>query len=112
MNRRHILINALKLFDLVLVVVSLLLAAFSIPQESGALSFTEFLSIRIKVANFILFFVLLGLWHMVFSLFGLYDSRRLSTRRVDVIELMMFCKAFRIEAAEFIRGLQRKMRSR
>src|SRR5207249_2413343 len=28
MNRRHILINALKLFDLVLVVVSLLLAAF------------------------------------------------------------------------------------
>ena len=30
-------------------------------------------------------------------------------RRIDVIELMMFCKAFRVDAAEFILGLQRKM---
>ena len=31
-------------------------------------------------------------------------------RRIDVIELMMFCKAFRVDAAEFIKALQRKMR--
>ena len=30
-------------------------------------------------------------------------------RRIDAIELMMFCRAFRVDAAEFIRGLQRKM---
>jgi transcriptional regulator with XRE-family HTH domain len=33
-------------------------------------------------------------------------------RRIDVIELMMFCKAFRVDAAEFIRGIQRKMRKK
>ena len=33
-------------------------------------------------------------------------------RRIDVIELMMFCKAFRVDAADFIRTLQRKMRGR
>jgi hypothetical protein len=30
-------------------------------------------------------------------------------RRIDIIELMIFCRAFRVDAAEFIRGLQRKM---
>ncbi len=31
-------------------------------------------------------------------------------RRIDVIELLMFCKAFRTDAAEFVKVLQRKMR--
>src|SRR5439155_4136321 len=37
-----------------------------------------------KVGNFLLFSALLLLWHLIFSAFGLYDSRRMSGRKADI----------------------------
>jgi len=86
--RREILLNTLKLFDLVLMLGSFLLASLLILRESGAMTFTEFLSMRVKVGNFVLFLALLVVWHIVFSLSGLYNSRRMSGRRADAIDTL------------------------
>src|SRR5260370_36694382 len=85
-SRSVILLNVLKLVDLALMVGSFLLTAPLILRESNAMTFSDFLSMRIKIGNFVLFFVLLVLWHIVFSAFGLYDSRRMSRRTADAID--------------------------
>jgi exopolysaccharide biosynthesis polyprenyl glycosylphosphotransferase len=84
--RRQLLLNALKLFDLALMAGSFLLTTLLIGGESSPVSFSELLSMRVKVANLVLFFVVLLLWHVTFSSFGLYNSRRMSGRRSDAIE--------------------------
>ncbi len=94
--RRQILLNALKVYDLVLMVACFLAAAFIVlRQTQTGLSFEEVLSMRIKLVNFFLFAGLMLTWHVVFSSFGLYGSRRFSGRRRDVID---FAKASTVVA--------------
>jgi exopolysaccharide biosynthesis polyprenyl glycosylphosphotransferase len=81
--RRKVLLGALKLSDLMLMVGTFLLGCLSVLRQSGAVTFSQFLSMRIKLANCLLFFALLGLWYGIFSIFGLYDSRRMSHRITD-----------------------------
>ncbi len=69
--RRQILTGAIKIFDLVLMVVSFGVATLPLLAEGGPVSFAHFLSIRIKLENFVVFFALLGLWHFMFSILGL-----------------------------------------
>src|SRR3989442_9283268 len=82
--RRTILLNCLKLVDLLTMVGSFFLASLLIAGEKGMLPLSQFLSMRIKVGNFLLFSALLLLWHLIFSAFGLYDSRRMSGRKADI----------------------------
>src|SRR5450759_85885 len=84
--RRQILLYAVKLFDLVLMVGSFLLATLLIVRGSGAMSLSDFFAMRIKVGNFVLFCALLVLWHASFSGFGLYNSRRLSSCTADAVD--------------------------
>ena len=44
---------------------------------------------RIKIGNFVLFLALLGLWHLAFSVFALYNSRRMFGRLADLIDTLM-----------------------
>ena len=41
---------------------------------------------RIKLQNFVVFFLLLCVWHIIFSMFGLYSSKRLASRRREVMD--------------------------
>src|SRR3989441_3337572 len=82
--RRTILLNCLKLVDLLTMVGSFFLASLLIAREKDMLPLSQFLSMRIKVGNFLLFSALLLLWHLIFSAFGLYDSRRMSGRKADI----------------------------
>jgi FlaA1/EpsC-like NDP-sugar epimerase len=86
--RRQILLKAFKLFDLVVMVLSFALATVVVYYQNGMVSFAEFLTMRVKVQNFALFLGFLLVWHIIFSLFGLYHSRRLSTRRTEVIDII------------------------
>ena len=86
--RRQILLDALKLADLVVMALSFVLAASVISLQISRVSVVEFLSMRISVQNFALFLALLCVWHVIFSLFGLYQSRRLSTRRAEIADLI------------------------
>lgn len=82
--RRRILLHAAKLFDLVLMVFSFGLATTLVAHETPATSLAEFLSMRVKVGNFVLFAFFLLAWHVVFSSFGLYNSKRFSSRWAEV----------------------------
>ena len=91
MNQRHkILLKAYKLFDLLTVVFSFLLAAWVSyhPYHHSRIPFIQFMESRIQVTNVVLFFGFLLIWHLIFSGFGLYSSRRLSTRYDDVVDVL------------------------
>jgi exopolysaccharide biosynthesis polyprenyl glycosylphosphotransferase len=68
--------------------LSFLLATSAVFFRKDTVSFIEFLSMRIKVHNFVLFIVFLALWHIIFSGFGLYRSRRLSGKWTEVTDVI------------------------
>ena len=88
--RRRILLRAAKLFDVVLMVFSFGLATMLVAHQTAAVSLAEFLSMRIKVGNFVIFALFLLAWHVLFSSLGLYGSRRISSRWAEVFD---FAKA-------------------
>jgi exopolysaccharide biosynthesis polyprenyl glycosylphosphotransferase len=82
----RLLANTLKLFDLGLVIVSFGLATVTVPPNSGGVPLVEFLSMKVKLWNFLIFVLMLLVWHFIFCLFGLYESKRLATRRSEAID--------------------------
>jgi len=86
--RRQILARVFKYFDLLLMAFSFLLAASAVFSEFDTVSFVQFLSMRIKVENFVLFVAFLTLWHVIFSACGLYDSRRLSSQSAELVDVV------------------------
>jgi hypothetical protein len=85
--RRRILLGAAKLFDLALMVFSFALATVLVVNETPTISLARFLSMRVKIGNFVLFALLLLAWRLVFSSFGVYSSKRLSPRRAEVLDI-------------------------
>jgi FlaA1/EpsC-like NDP-sugar epimerase len=86
--RRKILRKAFKLFDLLIMACSFLLAAWAVYYQIDHITFGQFLSIRVKALNFGLFLGFLLAWHAMFSFFGLYRSKRFSTRWAEVIDVI------------------------
>lgn len=86
--RREILVSAFKLFDVVLLVLSFGVATIPILARLGTRSFQDFLSIKVKLENFVVFFVLLWIWHLVFTMLRLYDSKRLTGRRQELFDVV------------------------
>lgn len=89
--RRRFLLNALKLFDLVLVVTMFLLATYVALPHRSAMSLEEFLSMRVRIGNFVLLAALLLTWHLVYVSCGLYNSRRMLDCLADVRDLIKAC---------------------
>jgi exopolysaccharide biosynthesis polyprenyl glycosylphosphotransferase len=87
-RRRDILLNAVKLFDLAMVVLAFGLATVPTSGVGHTISMADFLSMRVKVGNFFIFLGLIVLWHVLFSMCGLYASRRLSSRIAEVTDIM------------------------
>ncbi|HVO81122.1 MAG TPA: sugar transferase [Terriglobales bacterium] len=93
--RRKLLLNTFKIFDLVLMLCAFSTAtlvalriATSAPRHPDALSLTQLLAIRIKVQNLVLLVAFVVIWHVIFSAVGLYESKRLSSRRrYEMIDL-------------------------
>ncbi len=86
--RRQILVNGLKLSDLVLMTFCFGFSTVPLLPKSGGLSISDFFSMRVKIQNFALFAGFLIIWHSAFSLIGLYDSARLSTRRMELLKII------------------------
>jgi len=87
--RRDILLKAHKLFHVAIMVFAFALATVPVLGQSQAVSVAQFLSMRVKIGNFFTFLALLILWHILFSAFGLYESRRLSTPWADSRSIVM-----------------------
>ncbi len=84
--RRQVLLNSMKLFDLAAVIFAFGLATVVVSQKSAA-TLAEFLAMRVKIQNFLVFAVLLLTWHQLYSLFGMYGSRRLARRWEEIFDL-------------------------
>lgn len=87
-QRRRILVDALKLFDLSVMVVAFALATVPSWGVGRTISAADFFSMRVKLGNLIIFLGLLLLWHLFFSGFGLYGSHRLSSRLSESFDIV------------------------
>ncbi|MBE0604270.1 MAG: sugar transferase, partial [Deltaproteobacteria bacterium] len=87
-RRRQFLVQLLRLADLSIMAAAFFLAASAVSYTIQELTLEEFLGLRIKLKNFLLFPLILLMWNFVFSRFGLYGSRRLSTWREDVADIL------------------------
>jgi exopolysaccharide biosynthesis polyprenyl glycosylphosphotransferase len=83
----QIVSSATKLFDLVLLLCSFTVATFPYLGMEPPRSLTQFLSIRITLEDMVIFISLLVLWHVSFAMHGLYRSKRLSSRRREILEV-------------------------
>jgi len=63
--------------------VSFGLATFLLVQAENKVSLHDFLAMRVKVSNCVIFAIALFCCHAIFSMCGLYQSRRLSTRLAE-----------------------------
>ena len=82
--RRQILLKMFMLLDPGMLTVSYMVAAVLTWHLTEFTSFAEFFSMRIKLSNFLLFLGLFYFWHLIFSAYGLYGSRRLGKRKEEV----------------------------
>ena len=86
--KRRFILSGIKLFDISQLVLSFGLATILVAHWERTVSLEQFLSIRVKLSNCALFAFILLAWHIIFSVCGVYESKRLSARRVEIIELL------------------------
>ncbi|HEY4977894.1 MAG TPA: sugar transferase [Candidatus Acidoferrum sp.] len=78
--KRRLLLNALKLFDLTLMIGAFLLATILMVEADKSTGFAQFFEMRVKITNCFLAVAMLAAWHGIFVACGVYDSKRLATR--------------------------------
>jgi exopolysaccharide biosynthesis polyprenyl glycosylphosphotransferase len=86
--KRRFILSGIKLFDISLLILSFSLATMLVAHWERGVSLEQFLAIRVKLSNCAVFAFFLLAWHIIFSMCGLYESKRLSARRVEIIELL------------------------
>jgi exopolysaccharide biosynthesis polyprenyl glycosylphosphotransferase len=84
---RRLLSNGIKLFDLLLMMVSFALATLPQFHRVGRFTLAEFFEMRVKLGNLLLFVSFLLIWHMLFNVFGLYGSKRMTSRWEEMWDL-------------------------
>jgi exopolysaccharide biosynthesis polyprenyl glycosylphosphotransferase len=85
-KERQVLKSASKAFDMLILVASFGLATLPHLARSGPVVFAQFLEIRIKLQNIVVFSGLLWVWYLIFVSMGLYGSKRLTSRRVEALD--------------------------
>jgi exopolysaccharide biosynthesis polyprenyl glycosylphosphotransferase len=95
MNDHHRLtIGLLKLFDLCLVVLAFILTTINCVNVESRVPLGDFLSMREKVSNLAILLFAIVVCHTIFSLCGLYRSRRLSGRKHEALDVLRATTAF------------------
>jgi exopolysaccharide biosynthesis polyprenyl glycosylphosphotransferase len=86
--KRRLFLNALKLFDVAVMIGAFLSAAVIVLHRSDDISAAAFFTMRVRVQNFVLFAFLLLVWHLILCFFGLYASRRFSSRKRELRDII------------------------
>ncbi len=87
-HRHRLPINLFKVLDLCLIVASFGLSTAVIVHADHKLTLLAFLSMRTRTINFLIFMFALILCHVIFQMFGLYHSQRLSSKRSEVADVV------------------------
>ena len=86
--KRRFFLSGLKLLDTSQLVLSFGLATILLVQWDQRSTLQHFLSVRVKLSNCAVFASILLAWRVIFSLCGLYRSRRLSTRGAELADVL------------------------
>ena len=79
----------MKLFDLVAASLALAFAAVLMTGTHGRVPLRGVMSLQIKISHALLYGLLLLIWHSLFSMCGMYESKRLTARLDLVRELLL-----------------------
>ncbi len=85
--RRRILHNSLQIFDIAVMLLAFGISA-GILDHTTLTDFGKILAMRIKVTNFVLVMMLIGVWHVMFAQFGLYRSRRIAAQQQELLDIL------------------------
>jgi exopolysaccharide biosynthesis polyprenyl glycosylphosphotransferase len=85
---RTTLLASLKLFDLLILLLAFLAAAVVVQYANEFMSLGEFLSIRLKIHNFLLVIAIIYIWAANLAIFNLYRSRRLSECKNEILDII------------------------
>ncbi|MFQ5902136.1 MAG: sugar transferase [Candidatus Binatia bacterium] len=80
--KRQVLFNSYRASDVLVMAIAFSIAFFLSAQQTG-LDFEEFLSVRIKITNFLLFLCFAAAWYLIFHWHGLYRSRRIGQIKAE-----------------------------
>lgn len=97
--RRKIIRHISKLYDLGALAGAIVVATIAVQQWPEGMNFSQFMAMRIKLGNGLLAILLLTVWYNLFSFCGLYVSKRLTTRRAQVLEI---CQATLLASLVFL----------
>ncbi|HEU5350870.1 MAG TPA: sugar transferase [Terracidiphilus sp.] len=86
-TRQSISLNILKFLDLGIAVESAGIATLLVVHAQGQVPLLAFLSMRVKVSNFIILAFTLLVYHVIFCMCGIYQSRRLSRKREEMADI-------------------------
>jgi exopolysaccharide biosynthesis polyprenyl glycosylphosphotransferase len=86
--RRQILLKMFMLLDPGMLTFSFIIAAVPTWHLTEFTSFAPFFSMRVKLSNLLVFLGLFYFWHVIFSAFGLYGSRRLGDRIEEALVVL------------------------
>jgi exopolysaccharide biosynthesis polyprenyl glycosylphosphotransferase len=104
--KRRFILSGLKLFDVSQLILSFGLSTILVVRWDQRVGLEQFLSVRVKLSNCAAFGSIVLMWHIIFSLCRLYESRRLSARRseiADVLKATTFSTALLALVADLIR---------
>jgi exopolysaccharide biosynthesis polyprenyl glycosylphosphotransferase len=89
-NKWRILKYSAKIFDVCAVIAAFLVTTFLLRSYGTGLSLSEFMAVKIRLGNGLLFALFLVGSHSLFVLCGLYVSKRLTRRSTEIYGV---CKA-------------------
>jgi exopolysaccharide biosynthesis polyprenyl glycosylphosphotransferase len=95
--KRRFFLSGLKILDLFQLTLSFGLATILAAEWDQRVGLQQFFSMRIKLSNCAAFASILLMWHTIFTLCGLYESKRLSLMRLEIADV--------IKATTFSAGL-------
>ena len=86
-SRRKFLLSAMKFFELSIMVFCLYFAMYGFPREINIPSLSHVGQARIDAIEVVLFACAIYLWKVIFSIFNLYSSRRLSRIPKEILDV-------------------------
>jgi len=86
--RRKFLLTTFKITDLVILGLALGMTTWLLNAGKGNISLSQFMAVRIKVENIIIVCGFVLSWFLIFTNFGLYQSKRLTTLKAECIDIL------------------------
>jgi exopolysaccharide biosynthesis polyprenyl glycosylphosphotransferase len=87
--KRRFFLSGLKLLELSQLTLSFGLATVLVAHWDQRVGLEQFFSMRIKLFNCAAFALILLMWHVILSLCGMYESRRLGSTRPEVVDVII-----------------------